>query len=317
MGCTGSRADLTYDDINIDNPEPSPSEAQLCAGNVDTLARANEVLERLRSYKGCAEYIKVAVRTPSAENDIAAWNQVVPAVIMLKDLFDYYASVKACLIGSISFICRDDPFISLPENLATAKQIVQMFDFIIRFDELKMGKASIQNDFSFYRRTMNRMRQNNHLLNNNNNPDAPRVDIQAPPVNDETANKMSLFFAYPNPFTKALIDEFMKNLAIGTKENVCRTFAIVANACRAMAERGNDREEIFRLFRAMVAAILFYDACFPQGVFVKKSDVDMYSCVMSLKRYDADTIDLLNTIRYGCHSFNSDSTPRKIIDAMQ
>ncbi len=33
-------------------------------------------------------------------------------------------------------------------------------------------------------------------------------EVEPPPVNDETANKMSLFFAYPNPFTKALIDVF-------------------------------------------------------------------------------------------------------------
>lgn len=160
---------------------------------------------------------------------------------------------------------------------------------------------------------MNRMKQNSHQH-------ADALDIHQAPVNDETANKMSLFFAYPNPFTKALIDEFTdkdKGPAIGQRDNLCRTFAIVANACRALAERGNSKEETFSLFRAMVAAIMFYDAAHPAGVFVKKSDVDVYSCILSLKRYEGDTMDLLNTIRYGCPSFNSDSTPRKIVDLME
>lgn len=314
MGCTGSRADLTYDDINIDNPEPTPIEAPLCAEMAPLLQRMSDILEHLATYKGCAESIKIAVRTPSMEHDVAAWNAVVPAVIMLKEFFDYYDEFKAGLLKCISFVCRDDPYISLPEDLAIAKIIVQMLDFVIRFDELKMGKASIQNDFSFYRRTMNRMKKEGHSKSGAHLAN----EVRKPPVNDETANSMSLFFAYPNPFTKALIDALMKDKdeAIGPRERVCKTFAIIANACRSMAERGNDKEANFGLFRAMVASIMFYDYCHPQGVFVKKSDVDMMGCVMALKRYDADATDLLNTIRYGCHSFNSETTPKRIIEIM-
>jgi hypothetical protein len=67
----------------------------------------------------------------------------------------------------------------------------------------------------------------------------------------------------------------------------------------------------------MVAAILFYDYVHPSGVFVKKSEVDVVGCVMALKKYGGDSMDLLNTIRYGTHSFNSDTTPKRVVDAMQ
>jgi hypothetical protein len=88
-----------------------------------------------------------------------------------------------------------------------------------------LKKASIQNDFSFYRRTMNRMKRGEDNVS----------VAQRPPVHEDVANKMSLFFAYPNPFTKALIDEFEKLEA--PRDNLMRCFALVANACREMAER--------------------------------------------------------------------------------
>jgi hypothetical protein len=101
-------------------------------------------------------------------------------------------------------------------------------------------------------------------------------EVQQPPVNEETANKMSLFFAYPNPFTKALIDEFEKVNTVASylfvlcrvvlccvvlfslfslfglfrfvcfnqlyvqvepRDHLMRCFALVANACREMSER--------------------------------------------------------------------------------
>ena len=228
---------------------------------------------------------------------------------MLRDFFQFYDEFKTALLRLITFVCaEDDPYVSLPENLMSAKLLVNMFDFIIKFDELKMGKASIQNDFSFYRRSMNRMKRGENM--------GGEVEVERAPVNDETANKMSLFFAYPNPFTKALIDEFGK---LDKRDSVARCFALIANGSRVMAERrvGHElRDEAFALFRSMVAAILFYDYVHPQGSFVKKSDIDVVACVHALKRLEGDAMDLLNTIRYGTHTFSSDTTPKRVLDAM-
>jgi hypothetical protein len=59
----------------------------------------------------------VAVRTPSVENDVAAWNAVVPAVNMLKGFFEFYDQFREAMLRLLQFICADDPYISLPENL--------------------------------------------------------------------------------------------------------------------------------------------------------------------------------------------------------
>ena len=55
-----------------------------------------------------------------------------------------------------------------------------------------MVNPAIQNDFSYYRRSLSRMKLNNK-----------GGDIK---IKDELANRMSLFFAYPTPMMKVLTD---------------------------------------------------------------------------------------------------------------
>ncbi|KAJ3359307.1 Protein fam49a [Kappamyces sp. JEL0680] len=63
-----------------------------------------------------------------------------------------------------------------------------------------MGNPSIQNDFSYYRRTVSRMKMGNNQGNI--------------VVNDELANRMSLFFAHSNPLSKALIDSLTNAISM-------------------------------------------------------------------------------------------------------
>lgn len=117
---------------------------------------------------------------------MAAWNAVVPAVEMLRDFFNFYDEFRTSLLRLLAFVCADDPYISLPENLFCAKLLVNMFDFVIKFDEIKMSKASIQNDFSFYRRTMNRMKRGD---------DGGLAMAQRPPVLEDVRKKGTAFLS--------------------------------------------------------------------------------------------------------------------------
>lgn len=47
---------------------------------------------------------------------------------------------------------------------AITRQFADILDFVFEFDELKMANSSIQNDFSYYRRTMNRMKMSRQVL---------------------------------------------------------------------------------------------------------------------------------------------------------
>jgi hypothetical protein len=79
-----------------------------------------------------------------------------------------------------------------------------------------------------------------------------------------------------------------------------------------------DAEQLFALFRAMVAAIVFYDYVSVNigGVFVKRSEIDILACINVLKEHGGDASDLLNTVRYGTHSFQRGDTPKRVLDAM-
>lgn len=59
----------------------------------------------------------------------------------------------------------------------------------------KMKNPSIQNDFSYYRRTLSRLKMSAEH----------KAQLEAAVVKDELANRMSLFYAYPTPMLKVCI----------------------------------------------------------------------------------------------------------------
>ena len=76
MGCGGGNKNAKIVNIEFEDKEPAESgpEREVYDKVKPLLDRTGEILEQLKGYTGCAEFIKLAVRTPSTENDIAAWN---------------------------------------------------------------------------------------------------------------------------------------------------------------------------------------------------------------------------------------------------
>jgi hypothetical protein len=86
-----------------------------------------------------------------------------------------------------------------------------------------MVNPAIQNDFSYYRRTLNRMKLSKKDMN---------IKIR-----DELANRMSLFFAYPTPMMKVLSETTVKFLSSDQtvpRDNVTIALATMANVCHDM-----------------------------------------------------------------------------------
>lgn len=97
-----------------------------------------------------------------------------------------------------------------------------------------MVNPAIQNDFSYYRRTLNRMKLSKKDMN---------IKIR-----DELANRMSLFFAYPTPMMRVLSETTVKFLSsvrdsatiliqkdsTVPRENVTNALATIANVCHDM-----------------------------------------------------------------------------------
>jgi CYRIA/CYRIB Rac1 binding domain len=265
------------------------------------LGEVPTILEKLQTYKGCEDSIRKAITTPNETNEQEAWDAVLPAVEQLKEFYDFSLELEKCFPRLLSALCKDDPKEMLAKRQALVKQIAEVFDFVLRFDDLKMVNPAIQNDFSYYRRTLNRMK-----LSKKN------MDII---IKDELANRMSLFFAYPTPMMNVINDTTAKFLQPSnpiSSDNVTAALQIMANVCEEMVRENKFQSADTNMFclRCMVGAIILFDHVDPIGAFSKRSPINMRGCITAIKSFDGFPTDgLLNTLRFTSVHLNDPETP--------
>jgi len=294
-------------DVVIDFEKPIPKteeERGLYEELSRVLNRAPEIVEHLANYKGCGDLIRKAITSPSTENEDAAWAAVLPCVDRLKDFYDYSLELEQCVPKLLTALCKENPAMSLANNPSLAKLLADLFDFVLRFDDLKMTNPAIQNDFSYYRRTLNRLKLS-------------KTQDRQVTIKDDLANRMSLFYAYPTPMMKCLGETTQKFLSSNPRLNeaVHLTLATMANSCNFMVEKRKFESESTNLFclRAMTAAIVLYDHVHPVGAFHKRSSVNIRGCVSTLKNHKPSPPEsLLNALRFTTVHLNDDDTPSSI-----
>lgn len=71
-----------------------------------------------------------------------------------------------------------------------------------------MRSPTLQNDFSYYRRMLQRGHYSNHDEPNGENNSVS--DLRSAMIEDDQANRISLFIAYPTPMLKCIIDTTTK-----------------------------------------------------------------------------------------------------------
>lgn len=300
--------------IDFEKAIPSEDEKALHEAVAEVLNKAPVILDRLRKYAGCEEFIRKAITTPGPETEEAAWEAVLPAVDQLQQFYDFSLELEQCFPKLLVALCKNEkggtdkaPRNHLSNMQALAKQLADVFDFVLRFDDAKMVNPAIQNDFSYYRRTLNRMKLSKKDAN---------IKIR-----DELANRMSLFFAYPTPMMKVLSETTAKFLSTDVtvpRENVTSVLATLANVCHDMVENKKFQKEDFTMLslRAMVGSIILYDHVSEQGAFVKKSPINIKGCIHVLKTFtpttDQSTDGLLNALRFTTIHLNDPETPGSI-----
>lgn len=300
--------------IDFESAVPTPAEQEIFDLVQAVLGRSNEVLEALGGYSGAGDSIRNAISNPKDEAmQTEAWDTVSPLVASLKSFYDYSAEVEGVLPVLLGGLCGDaNPEESLASKQALAKQCAELLSFVLKFDDLKMNNPAIQNDFSYYRRTLSRMKMKD-----------PTADESAV-VNNEQANRMSLFYAYPTPMLKVVSEattKFVsenKDIPIG---NTTDTLAIMASVCRIMIEQPayhdrftNPSETLFFCQRVMVACVILYDHVHISGAFSKKNDaINMARTVKAVQLHENPTTEnLLNALRYTTKHLNDDDTPKSI-----
>lgn len=305
--------------VDFEKADPTDAEREVHTQVGSVLVKAPEIIEELKSYKGAGEKIREAISNPnSEEHQEAAWQTVLPLVSQLRKFYEYALELETALCQLLSVLCSPemDALRHLEQQQAITKQFAEVLHFTLSFDEMKMRSPAIQNDFSYYRRTLNRRKMEDVSAGvNSSMSDLP----------DDIANKMSLFYANPTPMLNTLsgaTEKFIQENPSLTLGNATDCFCTMASVCRVINENPGYRSRMeskdTRLFclRVMVGVIILYDHVDPVGAFQKKSAIDMKSSIRVIRDFPSVSESLMNALRYSTKHFNDETTPKAIKDLL-
>jgi len=305
-GSGGQSSEPVYD-LNF-GENPSGADKEVAVEVANHLKKAGDILTQLKGFKGCGDLVREAITNPSQENEERAWAAVVPSVEILKEFYEFSLALEKAVQTLFQTLCRDPQVDqNLADHQALTKQVAEVLDFVLRFDDMKMTNPAIQNDFSYYRRILNRIKLSNKR-------DAGIT------VGDELANAMSLFFAYPTPMMNTMIKNTTALTSSNTvsMDNLSKFLAGMANSCHAMVSGSKAAQlsepQAMLCFRTITGSIILYDHVNPRGAFHKKSPIMVRGAVTALKAHTGSekTDSLVNALRFNTMHLNEDETPNAI-----
>ncbi|TRY97665.1 hypothetical protein DNTS_035478 [Danionella cerebrum] len=295
--------------LDFENAKPTDAERRVWEEVGGVLREAVIILQELQSYSGAGEAIRKASSTlshhfmkPSTSRYLdervqeLAWSAVVPLVGKLKKFYEFSLKLEDALQDLLEFLTssRCSPTQHLEQEQALARQFAEILHFTLRFDELK-------NDFSYYRRTLSRMRIINQTAEEHNE------------VDNELANRMSLFYANATPMLKTLSDattKFVSKHAELPVENTTDCLSTMASVCKVMLEtpeyrsRFASEDTVSFCLRVMVGVIILYDY--------------MKGCIKVLRFQPPNSVEgLLNALRYTTKHLNDETTSKQIKNMLQ
>jgi hypothetical protein len=180
---------------------------------------------------------------------------------------------------------------SFGDQQAIAKQLADLLNFALTFDQSRMQRPGLSNDFSYYRRLLPKF--NKH----------PKVKVRS-----DAAGGMALFTAEHIPMTKGLAKA--AESAVAQNDNAALALGVMANSCLKMIKSKKFANEETNLFcaRAMTGAIVVYDYVDPLSVFHKKCPIQLKDCIKTLKKEFPKEQALLNAIQYSTKNFSDASS---------
>ncbi|KAI8320057.1 DUF1394-domain-containing protein, partial [Martensiomyces pterosporus] len=236
------------------------------------LRRGPQLLARLRAYHDSSSEIRAAISNPTSENEEAAWRKLGPSVLLLKECYEnakemerFVPVILEELCGQVSGQVNNQGTSDVNRNRGLARSFADMMQYAFDFDALKSSIPAIQNDFSYYRRTLPRMHKSQD------------ADVRASVISGDISNHMSLFYAYHNPMVKTVVDSASSHVKeAGTSQHVLECLsALAAGALNAVRQRKISSAENNKLcVQVLVTCCILYDWISPQGVNNPQSTID-------------------------------------------
>jgi hypothetical protein len=243
-------------------PEPEGDDLDLYNEGNQVIVVAEACVLVLDGYEGCQDLIRQAMANPQNEAiQINTFEGMFPNVERIKTFYVLAKSLDA-LCERLVLRLID----SGTSNPALLKLFANVLSVALKFDRAKMMHPAIQNDFSQYRRAL--QKRNGH----------PGL-----PVSENEANSVSMFIAQATPIITELssvLDTLNRN-----GKDVTKFLADFSHICCAfvMREKSQPKEHAVLALTAMVVAFIMYDNVNPTGVFSKNSLVDVKACVGQIR----------------------------------
>lgn len=298
--------------INFVNAQPTESEKETYDEAEEFIKDSENFIEQLKSFKVAEAETKAAMSKPSPETERKAWDAVVPNMFKLKEFCDFSKRMSPIVTRIFKQLCAPGAS-SLVERLdshqALVKQLAKVIDAVFKLDEFKMVNSGMSNDISYFRRKSQALgrkmgQENQRISSSFNNIDVLDVD---------TTNTISLFFADPTPFLKALVKSVMdfvtentgaSNLTVdilGTMFKVCLKLCVVepSDVPEVKDFTIDDETKLF-VIRVMVGLVVLYDHVNePNGAFNKGSHISVKDCLTVVKKQE-ETVSkpLLDVLRF-------------------
>lgn len=289
--------------IDFEGAKPTSSEQKIYDQMQEILEEGEQLIKEIHDYKGCAVLQRNAMMNKTPDAETICFEALLEHVAKINHFYEFSKKLEDHFPTLLKGVCSvsNDGKETLTEKSALAKQVAEVINFTLRFDQQRMNTAPLSNDFSYYRRLLPKFMGNPNII-----------------VGDDEASTMAMFTAEHMPMTVSVTKAARK--ASEQNEHVLMGLALMANSCRGMIELKKFSNAETNLFcaRAMTGSIVLFDRVDGQGglgVFHKRCPVQLKSCVVTLKKFFPDEKALLHQIQYSTVTFrNSSSAIQALFD---
>lgn len=299
-------AGVDVSDVYVDfkGVEPTERERALYDTVSEILAEGKALLEEVEHYEDCGQYIRTALSTPTVQNERTAFERVNNNVRTISKIFQFSKKLDKTFPSLLASLATDDEKTSIREQQAISRRVADILDFVLRFDEFKMLRPGLQNDFAYYRRSLGKHQNDPNLV-----------------VRDDEAAFISLFIAQAIPMMAGLAKSTSELLHEGPfmAVHVPKVLATIANVCLHLvkSKKFPEPDTNTLCIRAMVGCIVLFDHITPEGAFVKRSGINIRQAVQLVVKDYGEQKSLVNALKYSTVHFQDDSTPSTITDLLQ
>lgn len=291
--------DLDFaDDGKIIHMDGNNSIAQ---GMDELLLRSNNALKKLSTYKGCSSIIQQTLKDYQNSALLQqSFETISPNIETISEFYHICAEIVQALVIITKALKGD--FQVFQQNANLSKLLGRLLLFCFEFDQAKMNRPELQNDFSFYRRCLT----------------SPHIEPLHKPVTADLAPEISMWIAESLPMFAAITPKSVHGqLQYAIPLQNTTVLATFANICCGMAQRLRGGATSPIVLKMLVAATIAYDRTSEKGAFYSRSPLKLSRAVAVIAKYGGSDRGLLQaSLKFSTLHFNDSDTSNAIKNAL-